>query len=328
VLLRTWVAVQPGCRAFDSVQNPDNLDAAHPWPANPLESAVAVIPLSPLDIDVTEPPSPPSPAQGAAQLCFARCGSNTILRRAFATNPLKVLTTRGVSPVCWTYIATYGGGIVGGDAIRLNMEVGSGARGVLLTQASTKVYRSLRPASQHVTASVADEALLVMLPDPVVCFAGAHFSQQQRYELHDRGNLVMVDWITSGRHATGERWAFHHYSSRIDIRRAGRRIVYDALWLDDADGSIGERLGAFDVCLTAVVTGPIVSGAAASIVRAASAAGVEKNANLVAAAWMLPDGGALLRMAGVSAEQVGGALRQRLSFLSELLGDDPWSRKW
>jgi hypothetical protein len=31
--------------------------------------------------------------------------------------------------------------------------------------------------------------------------------------------------------------------SRIDIRRAGRRIVYDTLWLDDGDGSIGERLG-------------------------------------------------------------------------------------
>ena len=217
---------------------------------------------------------------------------------------------------------------MGGDAIRMNVDVGSGARAVLSTQASTKVYRSLRPASQRLTASVHDDALLVVLPDPVVCFAGADFSQQQQYELHRTGNLVMVDWMTSGRHAVGERWAFHHYSSRIDLRRAGRRVVYDAILLDEADGSVRERLGRFEICLTAVVTGPLVSNAAASIVRAASELGVEKSSNFVAAAWMLPDGGALLRMSGVSVEQVGAALRERLSFLCELLGDDPWSRKW
>ena len=42
----------------------------------------------------------------------------------------------------------------------------------------------------------------------------------------------------------------------------------------------------------------------------------------------LRDGGALLRMAGVSVEQVAHAFRSHLAFLSPLLGDDPWSRKW
>jgi urease accessory protein len=261
-------------------------------------------------------------------LCFTRCGPNTILERSFATNPLKVFNTRGVGRACWVYAATYGGGIVGGDVIHLSVDVRSGAYGVLTTQASTKVYRSLHPASQDLTASVGDKALLAVLPDPVVCFAGAHFSQRQRYELDQRGSLVMVDWMTSGRHAAGERWKFHHYSSRIDIRRAGRRILYDTLLLDDADGSIGERLGVFEICLTAVVTGPLVSDAALSIVHSVSDLGVEKKSNLVTAAWMLPDGGAVLRMSGTSVEQIGAALRERLSFLGNLLGDDPWSRKW
>jgi urease accessory protein len=263
-----------------------------------------------------------------AHLRFARCGANTILERSYATNPLKLFTTRGVSPACWVYAATYGGGIVGGDAIALTVEAAPGARAIITTQASTKVYRSLRPATQDIKSSVDDEALLVVLPDPVVCFAGGDFSQAQRYDLHHRGSLVLVDWITSGRHATGERWAFHHYSSRIDIRRAGRHILYDTLWLDDTDGPIGERLAGFDVCLTAVVTGPLVADAAASIVRAVAESGIERQATCVAAAWMLPDGGALLRINGASVEQVGAALRERLSFLGELLGDDPFSRKW
>jgi hypothetical protein len=38
--------------------------------------------------------------------------------------------------------------------------------------------------------------------------------------------------------------------------------------------------------------------------------------------------GALLRVAGESVEQTGRELHQHLKFVSELLGDDPWARKW
>jgi len=177
------------------VQNPDKCGDQHSSATNPLESAAAV----------------------TAHIRLGRCRDNTILEQSLASNPLKLFTTRGVSRACWVYAATYGGGIVGGDAIRLAIDAAPGTRSVLTTQASTKVYRSLRPASQHLTASVEDDALLVVLPDPVVCFAGADFSQHQRYDLHRLGNLVLVDWITSGRHASGERWAFHHYSDRKSV---------------------------------------------------------------------------------------------------------------
>ena len=35
-----------------------------------------------------------------------------------------------------------------------------------------------------------------------------------------------------------------------------------------------------------------------------------------------------MRMAGVSVEQLGCTLRERFAFLSPLVGDDLWSRKW
>jgi hypothetical protein len=61
--------------------------------------------------------------------------------------------------------------------------------------------------------------------------------------------------------------------------------------------------------------------------RQARPPGVARHSNL-ASSWALPDGGVLLRMSGVSVEQVGAALRQRFTFLRGHLGDDPWSRKW
>lgn len=140
--------------------------------------------------------------------------------------------------------------------------------------------------------------------------------------------MVVIDWITSGRHESGERWAFARYESRIDIKREDDRILYDGLVLEQNVASIAERMRHFQVYLTAVLTGPLVSRGAAAISEETSRLAVSKDSDLIESASTLADGGTLLRIAGVSAEQVGRILRQRLAFLHPLLGDDPWSRKW
>jgi urease accessory protein len=246
----------------------------------------------------------------------------------FATSPAKLIATRARGTTCWVYAATLGGGLVGGDEIRLTVDVMTGARALVTTQASTKVYRSLRPATQSVTGTVNEHALLAIVPDPIVCFADADFTQAQQYHLHARASLVVVDWMTSGRHASGERWAFSRYASRLDIRRDAQPVLADALVLERDLDSIAERMGRFDVILTAVLTGPLVSTAVDEILVRTSRSPIVARADLVVSASRLRDGGALLRMAGVSVERLTCALREHLAFLSPLVGDDPWSRKW
>ena len=230
--------------------------------------------------------------------------------------------------MCCVYCATFGGGFVGGDDIRLCADVTAHARALLTTQASTKVYRSARRSSQTLTASVGADALLAVIPDPIVCFAGADFTQRQRYDLHADASLVMVDWITSGRHESGERWAFSRYENRLDIRRNSQRIFFDGLVLERGIDCVAERMGRFNVLLTAVITGPLVAAAATDLVNRRSQEPIDRGANLIASASRLRDGGALLRMAGTTVEQVGRALRESIDFLSPLAGDDLWSRKW
>lgn len=265
---------------------------------------------------------------GTAHLTFTRSGSATVLTTAFAASPAKLFATNGRGATCWVYAATLGGGLVGGDEIRLRAEVTAGARALLTTQASTKVYRSLRPSRQSLNATVAADAFLAVVPDPVVCFAEADFTQTQRYDLHADASLVMVDWITSGRHAAGERWAFSRYESRFDIRRGSRRIFCDALVLEPNIDSVVERMCRFDVLLTAIISGPLVAGAAADILARLSQTSIDRQADLVVSASPLRDGGTLMRMAGISVEQMGRALRAHLAFLPPLTGDDLWSRKW
>jgi urease accessory protein len=162
----------------------------------------------------------------------------------------------------------------------------------------------------------------------VVCFSGARYRQTQTFELADRAALVMLDWVSSGRHAAGERWAFDEYHGRISVRLDGRLLVHDALALRAADGNLRERLGRFNVLAIAVLAGTTLAAAASALVAKASASPVLKRPDQLVAATALGDDGCIVRFADTSVERVGRTIREFLSFLPALLGDDPWVRKW
>ena len=261
---------------------------------------------------------------GTAFLRFARVGERTALARVFSTSPAKLIATNPDAPACWIYTATLGGGFVGGDHIDVSAEVEHGARALLTTQASTKVYRSPRRSRQNVTAKVGDSALLAVIPDPVVCYAQADFAQSQRYELDAGATLVVVDWMTSGRHHCGERWAFSRYESRIEISRAGRPVFMDAIVLQSSVDTIAARMSRCNVLATLVMTGPMVREASDEVLRRLA----EQPIGLMISASPLRRGGVVLRIAGTSVEHVGRTLREHLTFLNPLIGGDLWSRKW
>lgn len=266
---------------------------------------------------------------GSGKLAFACVNGRTVVRRAFATSPLRLLMPRNHGDAAWVFTSTFGGGLVGGDRTHLEVDVGASAKAVLLTQASTKVYRSPRNARQELRARVGQAGLLAVLPDPVSCFASSQFTQRQVYELAADANLVVVDGLTAGRWAAGERWKGGRFLSRIAIRRDTRPLLDEALLLDPADGEIAERMGRFNVLAMAVLTGPALAAASERMLKTVSASALRLRAEPIFSASALPDhGGALLRVAAVSVEEAGLVLRRFLDFLSGLLGEDPWARKW
>jgi len=54
---------------------------------------------------------------------------------------------------------------------------------------------------------------------------------------------------------------------------------------------------------------------------------VTRKANLIASASPVA-GGAVLRIAGEHVEAIGHEIHRHLAVLRDLLGDDPWARKW
>jgi urease accessory protein len=221
--------------------------------------------------------------------------------------------------------------MVAGDRTRLEVTVDAGARCFLGTQASTKVYRNPAqlPCSHELTASIGDDALLILAPDPVQCFAESSYEQRQHFALNVTANLVLVDWMSAGRAARGERWYFRRYVSRNEVMRGGNTVLVDALALDSADGALEAKFrgGRFNCLATVALFGPRLARFATEILEWCGAQLIAPRADLLFAASPLHEG-VLLRFAGTSVEEVGQAIHARLGFVRELLNDNPWERKW
>ncbi|EMD65155.1 hypothetical protein GGP41_003793 [Bipolaris sorokiniana] len=169
------------------------------------------------------------------------------------------------------FLLTYGGGIVAGDSIDLEVKLDSKARLILLTQGSTKIFKTPSPelvSQQHMTVHLKHDSALVYLPDPVQPFAHTAFSQSQIYHLDKgQGNICVCDWVTSGRSARGENWDIFEYKSRNEVwtlDEAGKKrlLVRDNLILDKHGRTgmpLASRMDNYSVFGTVIIRGPVFS---------------------------------------------------------------------
>ena len=184
-------------------------------------------------------------------------------------------TTTGVPCLIHTvFLLTYGGGIVAGDSIDLDVKLDSSTRLILLTQGSTKIFKTPSPdlvSRQHMNTYLKQDSALVYLPDPVQPFAHTAFSQSQVYHLEkEQGNLCVCDWVTSGRSARGENWDIYEYKSRNEVWTVGdagkkRLLLRDNLILNKHGKTgmpLASRMDNYSVFGTLIIRGPIFSSVA------------------------------------------------------------------
>ena len=268
------------------------------------------------------------PQAGRGRFTVERARGRSVVSRAFATSPLRLLTPRNHGHAAWIYTSSHGGGLVDGDDIAVRASIGAGATAFLSTQSATKVYRSPRGTRATLEADVGENALLVVAPDAVICFAGSRYRQTQRVTLGAGSGLVLLDWVTSGRRESGERWAFDEYVSRTVVRLEERLVVHDALALRASDGRMAARFGAYDVLAAAILVGRGLAEEIERLDARVRAEPVKRRADRLIAAAPAGDAGCVVRIAGRTVEDVDDTLRDLLGFVPRLLGDSPWARKW
>lgn len=188
------------------------------------------------------------------------------------------------------YMLAYGGGLVAGDTISLHVRIGEGSRLVLLTQGSTKVFKTrsgVRPLAhgsaepsggqggdvvtrQRLLVELSPGALLLLLPDPIQPFKSSSYIQSQRFVLppptdgSPPANILLLDWYTSGRNAGGhtfqEEWEFALYASTNEITYANASVplMREKTTLRPPAG-LQARMRPYQIYATLLIHGPLLA---------------------------------------------------------------------
>jgi len=283
-------------------------------------------------------------------------GQSAVFSELSYQYPLKLLSPRVHHPaVAIAYILTYGGGLVSGDHIRLDVHVCSGASLLLLTQGSTKVFKhrlgaralkrrrpatanvsSSLPTTQRLDVSVQQDGVLLLLPDPVTCFSNAAYNQLQSFHLERGASAVILDWITSGRMSRGEEWQFTRYYSVNEVWLGKKRVARDVLLLEEQttnsevlpQRTLKDRMAMFACYATVLLIGPKVNAIGAVLSTAYRALSIYQRVSPERMVWSLGEieGGWVVRVAAKETETVREWLREQLVGLSELVGADVYSK--
>jgi len=125
-------------------------------------------------------------------------------------------------------VSNYGGGLVDGDSVRLNVICRNGTRLHIGSVGNLQIYKSpIKGSSQVVKGILEDDTLCVLNADPVVLHSGSRFEQKQEWNVQPESSLLVAEWVLAGRLESGERFAFGRYISEFTVLIDGNPLVYD-----------------------------------------------------------------------------------------------------
>lgn len=152
----------------------------------------------------------------------------TILEDVYFTAPYKIMKPFEmedggiqIMPLCAS------AGIMKGDRQKFDYYVSSGAKLEVLSQSFEKIHKmDGGSASREIKIQVEPNAVLSYYPQPVIPFAESAFDSDMEIRLADAtSKLFLLDVISCGRAAAGERFAYRRFSSKVRIYR-GDHLIY------------------------------------------------------------------------------------------------------
>ncbi|MBU8906640.1 urease accessory protein UreD [Desertibacillus haloalkaliphilus] len=174
---------------------------------------------------------------GVLELTATEKGPKTIISDCFYEGALKI--TRPVyleedSPSI--YMIDVGGGYVDGDTYRTTVDVEDGAKLAITTQSSTKIYKTPKtPVVQQMTVNLQKGSVLEFLPDPVIAYEQARFSQETVIHMEADACLFYSDIMTPGWSPDGSYFRYDWIRSKLKVYQNGKLVVFDHLMLEPDD---------------------------------------------------------------------------------------------
>lgn len=174
-------------------------------------------------------------ASGGVRLRFGRVGAQTHRLELAESGGYRARFPTTFDATSEAVLINTGGGMAGGDAMRVEAVLDTGSDAIITTQAAEKIYRSQGSDTRIETSlSLGAGASLAWLPQESILFSGARLSRSLAIDLAADARLIACESVVFGRSAMGETLQHGALRDRWRIRRAGRLIFADDLRLEGA----------------------------------------------------------------------------------------------
>jgi urease accessory protein len=196
--------------------------------------------------------------RASLQLVFERDQSagRTILSSSQQDAPLRVVRAFPLPDgSVMAHLHNVSGGLLGGDDLALSVELEAGAQVQLTTTGATRIYR--RACGSAITRQrnqirVGDGAWLEYVPDAIIPFSQADFSQKTVIELAADAGLFWWEILGPGREAHGEVFQYQRVEMQTELSAAGKAIASERIRIEPSSQDITSpaRMGPYLYCAT------------------------------------------------------------------------------
>ncbi len=169
-----------------------------------------------------------------AHLCLGlqQRDTRTVLATTRHVGPLRVQRPFYPEPdgCCHIYLLHPPGGMVIGDSLQLDADVGTMAAALLTTPSAGKIYGARGSAlrqQQKINLNIEADACLEWLPQETIVFNGANGELRTTIRLADNAKIFGWDILRLGRAASGEKFNHGKCRQSIEIWQNGRPLFIE-----------------------------------------------------------------------------------------------------
>ncbi|HLF03642.1 MAG TPA: urease accessory protein UreD [Dehalococcoidia bacterium] len=178
--------------------------------------------LADLTLAVRGPPLKGRGEGRGGRTCLVGCRTNPPLQVQRA-----LYLDEALPDMAFVYLCNPTAGVLQGDSLQVRVRMGPGARAHLTTQAATKVFAMPDGSARVDTCLYLDQgAWLEYLPEPLIPFQGARYSQRTSVVVAPGSTLIHGEILAQGRAARGESLAYTQLQSFLEVTTPQGQTIF------------------------------------------------------------------------------------------------------
>lgn len=186
---------------------------------------------------------------GKLEIILENRDKETILAKRYFDGLMKVSPTIHLDreKIPTYFLLQLGGGYVEGEKYKNVITLKKGARGIITTQASTKVYKCPNniKTEQDTIINLEQDSILEYITDTVILYKDSMYRQVNNIYMNESSTLIYTDGITSGWSPQGEVFQYSSVQLKTEVYVDNKIILLDNLLVNPKESDV-TQLGYFE----------------------------------------------------------------------------------